>query len=267
MFENVELKYETTALRPGLYCINDSGMSMAFLLVGEEKACLIDTANGMNNLLEEVRKYTDKPLVVVNTHGHPDHFFGNPYFDHAYMNAKDWGMARAFMRMPEVQEILTQREGAFPDFRDIQEGEVIDLGGKTLEVFALPGHTPGSIVLLCPEERILFTGDSINHHLWLQIDGCLTVEETLAELEKKMFLKARADFILHGHGTGFDDIHLMDHLVRALKEIVAGETSEDQLREFNKDAWSMRHEFKVDTERQYNCIDSMILYQKDRVRK
>lgn len=267
MYEGIELSLDTHELRPGLYCIDDSGISKAFLLVGDNKACVIDTANGFNDLYAEVRKYTDKPLVVVNTHGHPDHFFGNVFFDHAYLNSKDWELAENFTRMPEIEAELKRRGGTFPEFKEIKEGDRIDLGGRTLEVYSLPGHTVGSIVLLCPEERILFTGDSINHHLFLQLEGCPTVEECLNELESKMWLKDKADFILHGHGNGFDDIALMDYLLDAMREIVSDKTDKDELLEFGPGAMAMRHEFKVDTDRQYNCIDSMIWYQRGNVHK
>lgn len=266
MYEGLDIKLETNELRPGIFCIDDSGISKAFLVVGEEKACLIDTANGLNDLYAEVRRLTDKPLIVVDTHGHPDHFFGNYSFDHAYLNSKDWELAKDFMSMPEIAVALKERGGSFPDFIDIKEGDSFDLGGRTLEVYELPGHTKGSIVLLCPEERILFAGDSINHHLFLQLDGCLSVCESATALESKMWLKDKADFILHGHGSGFDDISLMDYLLNAMKEVLDGKTEKDELIEFGPGAFGMRHEFKVDTERQFNCIDSMIWYQSDNIR-
>ena len=45
------------------------------------------------------------------------------------------------------------------------------------EIYELPGHTPGGIVLLLREDRILFTGDSVNHHLWMQLEGCAPLDE------------------------------------------------------------------------------------------
>ena len=42
------------------------------------------------------------------------------------------------------------------------------------------GHSDGGIMLLCPEERLLFTGDAINHHLWLHAPGNISVENCMS---------------------------------------------------------------------------------------
>ena len=73
-------------------------------MVGEEKACLIDTANGLNDTGAAVKNLTDKPLVVINTHGHPDHIMGNACFDHVYLNHADRELAKSF---------FTARSGCF----------------------------------------------------------------------------------------------------------------------------------------------------------
>ena len=51
------------------------------LIIGREKALLIDTGNGYADIAEAVRKVTQLPLIVVNTHGHLDHTCGNYFFD------------------------------------------------------------------------------------------------------------------------------------------------------------------------------------------
>lgn len=88
----------------------------------------------------------------------------------------------------------------------------------------MAGHSDGGIMILCPEERLLFTGDAINHHLWLLAPENISVEECMEELEKKMFLMDKADYILHAHAGDYDDISLMQYLLDALKEIVEGKT-------------------------------------------
>ena len=57
-----------------------------YLLEGDEKALLIDTGYGAENLREYVEKLTSKPILVVNTHYHPDHAAGNGEFEAVYMN-------------------------------------------------------------------------------------------------------------------------------------------------------------------------------------
>ena len=43
----------------------------------------------------------------------------------------------------------------------IKEGDVIDLGDRTLKIIDLPGHTPGSIAVLDVKNRVLISGDSV----------------------------------------------------------------------------------------------------------
>ena len=214
-------------VRPGIYLMDEAHEATGYLVVGEEKACVIDTMNGYNDLYRAVREITDKPLVVVNTHGHPDHILGNMYFQEAFLHPADRELARMFTEDPGFLVMLKEHNAVFPPFRDILPGEVIDLGGRTLEVFALPGHTPGGILLLLREDRILFTGDSVNHHLWMQLDGCLPMRAFLKELDRVMFLEERADIILHGHARGADDISLLRWMRNGVQEICDGKTERD----------------------------------------
>ena len=50
MFADVKPELKIVEMRTGIFKIDDSGLSNAFLVVGEEKACLIDTANGLNDI-------------------------------------------------------------------------------------------------------------------------------------------------------------------------------------------------------------------------
>ena len=214
-------------VRPGIFLMDEAHEATGYLVVGSERACVIDTMNGYTDLGAEIRKLTDKPVTVINTHGHPDHIFGNVYFQEAFLNPADNALACSFSESPEFLELCREAGMTMPPFRDILPGDTVDLGGRTLEVIALPGHTAGGILLLLREDRILFTGDSINHHLWMQLDGCLPMHSFLRELDRVMYLQDRADIILHGHARDADDISLLRFMRNGVAEICEGKTDRD----------------------------------------
>ncbi len=245
-------------VRPGIFLMDEAHEATGYLVVGEDRACVIDTMNGYNDLYRAVREITDKPLTVVNTHGHPDHIFGNMYFEEAYLHPADRELARTFAEDPGFLKILRDKNRTFPPFRDILPGDVIGLGGRTLEVFALPGHTAGGILLLLREDRILFTGDSVNHHLWMQLDGCLPMEAFVKQLDRVMFLEERADIILHGHAQDADDISLLRCLRDGAQEICDGKTEQDQPYQWFGGT-DLQHPFRCDPDRHYGQQENHVI--------
>ena len=216
MFERIKVK----RLNDHLYLMDDGGESTGYLLVGRKKALVIDTMNGYENVYDVVHSLTDLPIMVVNTHGHCDHIFGNVYFDEAYMNLEDSMIAKEHMLFPVFDKLCKERNLSMPPFKPIKDGDIIDLGGLTLDVISLPGHTPGSICLLLREDRILFTGDGINHGLWMQLNESLKLKEFLNNLDKIMYITKDADYILHGHAQGFDNISLMVELRDGVADLI-----------------------------------------------
>ena len=252
-------------VRPGIWLMDEAHEATGYLVTGKDRACVIDTMNGYCNLRKAVRELTDLPVTVVNTHGHGDHIFGNMYFDEeAYLHPADMEMVRMFTESPEADEYIREQGGKMPGFKSILPGETIDLGGRTLEVYGLPGHTPGGILLLLKEDRVLFTGDSINHHLWMQLDGCLPLHEFVKELDKIMFLEEKADIILHGHARGEDDISLLHCMRRGVEEICEGKTAEDKpYRWFG--GTDLQHAYSCDPGKHYQQEDHVICYRANNI--
>ena len=263
MFEDKELYLNE--IKPGIFVIDENHESTGYLVVGEKKACLIDTMLGYHDYRKLVEELTDKPYVVVNTHGHPDHIYGNFYFDEAYINPADKPVTEASLTDTRFTEILNEIGAKMPPFKDIKGGDVIELGGRTLEIYDLPGHTPGGIVLLLKEDRILFAGDSINHFLWLQVPHALPLTQCAANIDKLLFLEEKADVILHGHARDFDDIALMHHVRDGILEIIDGKTENDVPYE---GFWgtAMQHDYEINDGRHYQQPMHAIVYFPDRIK-
>ena len=211
---------------PNVYLIDDAGESTCYLVCGSERALLIDTANGMEDLQSIVRSLTELPVTVVNTHGHGDHIFGNVFFDEAWMHPADIGLAEMFFGYAKEE---LDKHGLKPcPLRPLAIGQIFDLGGVQLEVVDLKGHTAGSIGLLDRDARVLYTGDGLNTHLWMQLDHSLPMETML---ETFLALKAQhgADFdhILHGHARELRGREVLDWMIRGCEDILAGRTEND----------------------------------------
>lgn len=214
-------------LLPHLYLIDDAGESTCYLICGQEKAMVIDTANGMEDLYAIVRTLTDLPLAVVNTHGHCDHIYGNAFFEEAYLHPADRALAAEHFAMFQAE--YDQRGLKACPFRDAAIGQVFDLGGLTLEVVDLKGHTAGSIGLLDKQDRLLFSGDGLNLHIWMQLDHSLsiaTLRQTILDLKAQH--GSEFDRILTGHAQDFRGAELVDMLLKGCDEFLAGQRSADK---------------------------------------
>lgn len=158
-----------------------------YLIEGSEKAVLVDTSVGIIGLRDFVEDLTELPITVLITHGHIDHAMGAPEFDTVYMNHAD---TEIYYNMQSVEARLNYIRGnganASPDemvppapmnFMPLSDGDSFDLGGIHVDVYAIPGHTPGSMAMLIREERTMITGDGCNLFTFLFDDSCLTLTE------------------------------------------------------------------------------------------
>lgn len=216
MFEHVTV----TQMTPHVWLFDEDHSATGYLVVGSSLAMVIDTMCGKENLYDIVRTITDLPVIVVNTHGHGDHIGGNWAFKTVYLNPADLPIVMEMLDEPEVKQLIEKEKLAFPEFLPIRGGDVFDLGGLTCEIIDLPGHTPGGICVLLKEERILFTGDGINRHLWMQLDHSLKLTELVESLNKIEWVTEKADRILHGHTQKFDDISLLHVLKDSALELI-----------------------------------------------
>ena len=131
-----------------------------YLLAGSEKAVLIDAGYGTIPLNEIVTSLTDLPVTVLCTHGHFDHIGGLGFFPTALMHSADRNLYH--QHRLEVRNIAPNCIAPdSPAELDWFDGSMtLDLGGRTLEVFPVPGHTKGCVAIIDAERRQIFTGDT-----------------------------------------------------------------------------------------------------------
>ncbi|MHA1725266.1 MAG: MBL fold metallo-hydrolase, partial [Promethearchaeota archaeon] len=140
-----------------------------YLLLGSEKALLIDTGAGVFPLKPIVDELIGtRELMVLNTHGHWDHVGNNSQFEKVYIHEKE---ARLISTPINISNIADSEKTIAKIFKknnyllmptkhveSLKDGDMIDLGNITLEVIHAPGHSPGCIVL-SSNRKELFIGD------------------------------------------------------------------------------------------------------------
>ena len=207
--------FTTRYLGHETWAIDDRGRDLMYLVCGQERCLLIDTGWGVGSLPALVASLTPLPLVVVNSHGHPDHTFGNYQFDQVHIHQAD----EPFVRTPPSDAARRRIVEGLPkplpasfgldtwatsvpgSLVPIQDGYAFDLGGRTLQVVSLPGHTSGSICLLDRQARFLLTGDSIHSGaIWLHLERSLPLRQFHDNLRRLQGFAGEFDHILPAHG-------------------------------------------------------------------
>ena len=82
-----------------------------YLLIGNDRALLIDTGLGISNIYEQVRKLTNKPVAAVATHIHWDHIGGHKYFPEFYAHEaeRDWLNGKFPLPLQAVKNMVADR--------------------------------------------------------------------------------------------------------------------------------------------------------------
>lgn len=193
--------YQLREIAPQVYQIEEYG-SFCYLIEGSCRALLIDTGTGFGDLAEFVRTITEKPLSVAATHAHPDHIGGRGNFPVLYLPAKEKKLARfygsLFMRRlmfgKKAQEQYGKkwkdiRKGKYrTKYSFLCDGDLFELGDKTVYCMETKGHTKGGMIFLLRENKLLFSGDNVCRALWMFLPGSLTVEEWIPGAEKTLAL-------------------------------------------------------------------------------
>lgn len=233
--------YRSEKINEKMTAIRSMTGEIMYLVEGKEKAVLVDTCLGVGHLRKFVENLTDKPITVLLTHGHVDHALGAPEFDEVYMNSAD---IEVYEKMSPLEErigyiqanlggnlpVFTEEDYVQPvpaDFKELKDGQSFDLGGVHIEVYALPGHTHGTMVMLIPEERALILGDACNNSTFLFDENSLSVNEyreNLIQVKEKLEGKYDMTYLCHHVMTASKD--MIAHVIEVCDEILDGKADD-----------------------------------------
>lgn len=246
--------YQIERIHPRVTRIWDVSRTAMYLIEGSESAILVDTGVGVGSLKAVVERITTKPVTVVLTHGHVDHAMGAGEFDKVYLHPADIPIYMGHSMLPvrqgyvsgaamsgaDPQAIAQVRESdylptkAAEDFLPLENGSVFSLGDISVQVLAAPGHTPGSVAVLIPEERILILGDSCNAFTYLFDAFCPSVAQYREHLlHLKSETDGKYDRTLYCHGMGEGTVDMIPNVIAVCDDILAGDTDDMPFRGFN----------------------------------
>lgn len=225
--------YVVDEIAPGLFGIGEPNyyqINWNYLIVGDDRALLFDTGPGVRDITPVVQSLTERPVTALLSHLHFDHT-GN------FHRFADTALANLpILRECEREGLFHAREEMFLGSLDgmtwvpmpIRQwwpiGHRIDLGGRTLEIVATPGHSPESISLLDRECAILLAADFLYlGNLYGQIPGA-SLPDYLAAAEALDAILCDDALILGAHGKPLPNgTHMAPRLARGdLKDLIAG---------------------------------------------
>ena len=231
--------FKTAPLANGVTLIMDLSGVFFYLVEGKEKAALIDTGTGIGNLAEFAKTLTDKPITVLITHVHPDHA-GNIYTfadEQVFIPEKDLPDLNTDTLSYETRKgyyLMTHHQGDLcPDEmivrcrairpQTVHDHDVFDLGGRSLEAVAMPGHTFGSTAYLDRTNRMIFMGDAANQNTLLCCETSDTLENYYHALQRLKGMEDAYDTFLICHGAPVARKSTVDDLLALCEEVMAAE--------------------------------------------
>jgi glyoxylase-like metal-dependent hydrolase (beta-lactamase superfamily II) len=235
--------FDVYRLTEGTYAIyepNQFEEAISYLVEGSDRAVLIDTGNGIGNIREVAEALTELPVSVVLTHEHYDHVAGAWHFDEitAYDNAASLARLLEGRSNESLQRYVTDDylwkplpEGWDPATWTIPpltpttlvtDGDVIDLGGRTLEVIYTPGHSPGSMCLLDAEHRLLFTGDHFFPGPLYAYPEDVVLDDYIASNALLVERLDEFDWLLSGHNDPWVSSDVLPRVSDAFDTVLSG---------------------------------------------
>lgn len=233
--------FEVYKVAPGTFAIYEPHQAeeiISYLILGTKQAVLFDTGMGISSISKVTKQLTGKPVVVLNSHTHNDHVGGNWEFPYVFAMDTDFTRKNALGSRADAQAEIAPGQicGKLPAgfnpkayetrrwkiFHFVHDGFKINLGARTVEIVATPGHTPDSIALIDRANGLLFTGDTYYPApIWLYRPET-DMDAYVASVKRLAALAPKVKMVLGAHNIPVADPDVLPKLVDAILAVRAG---------------------------------------------
>jgi glyoxylase-like metal-dependent hydrolase (beta-lactamase superfamily II) len=240
--------FQVFQIAPGVKAIYEPHQwqeTISYLIEGKNKALLFDTGNGIGDIHGLVKRLSDKPITVVNSHSHFDHVGGNYAFKNVYamdttfskerqkgISNKDIAeevSSQALCRpLPKGVSVTNHIGRPYQVTKRIADGYVFTLGDRNIEVIHIPGHTPDAIALIDRDQGLLWTGDSFYAGpIWLYAPETDLVAYG-SSLDRLILELPNVKRLLPAHNTPWVSAELLPRAKRAFDKVLNGEAKSQE---------------------------------------
>ena len=233
--------FEVYKVAPGTFAIyepHQAEETISYLILGTKQAVLFDTGMGISSIRKVTKQLTAKPIVVLNSHTHDDHVGGNWEFDYVFAMDTDFSRKSSRGSRADAQAEIAPGQicGKLPVgfnpktyatrqwkiLHFVHDGFKINLGARTVEILATPGHTPDSIALIDRANGLLFTGDTYYPAaIWLYRPET-DMDAYVASVKRLAALAPQVKMVLGAHNIPVADPAVLPKLVDAILAVRAG---------------------------------------------
>ena len=233
--------FEVYKVAPGTFAIYEPHQAeeiISYLILGTKQAVLFDTGMGISSISKVTKQLTGKPVVVLNSHTHNDHVGGNWEFPYVFAMDTDFTRKNALGSRADAQAEIAPGQicGKLPAgfnpkayetrrwkiFHFVHDGFKVNLGARTVEIVATPGHTPDSIALIDRANGLLFTGDTYYPApIWLYRPET-DMDAYVASVKRLAALAPKVKMVLGAHNIPVADPDVLPKLVDAIMAVRAG---------------------------------------------
>jgi hydroxyacylglutathione hydrolase len=187
-------------------------------VVGDEvtlDGLIIDPGGDAAEILKVVEGHGLRVKYVLNTHGHFDHILANRQVmeaTHAPLAVHPDDAAMLTNPLRSFSVFMGNLQPSPPATVLLKEGQVLEIGSIRLTVLHTPGHSPGSISLWYPEQKLVFSGDALFNMGIGRTDFPGGSFKVLAKSIQEQLFTLPDDTVVHpGHGPettiGFERAH------------------------------------------------------------